>query len=366
MKVLILSCNTGEGHNSAAAAVNEYFSLCGDTCVTENALAFVSNNLSDLMSKGHVFVYRNMPKLFGAGYKIEEKYPPKAFYKAMAKGADNLHKYITENQYDAVICSHIFAAMILTECRKKLELKTPCYLITTDYTCSPGVNMLDLDAVFIAHETLKSEFIEKGVNCPLIASGIPIAQKFFSDTPRKESRESIGISPDSNMVLLSCGSMGCGPIHDLTESLLESLHHSTELCVVCGNNKKLYAELEPFTANSRLHLTGFTDKMYDYINAADVYITKPGGLSTTEAITVGVPLVFVDAVPGCESYNLDIMTESGCAVTAPDVNGLVKVVCDILKDKETSRLAYSSNQKRFVKNGAVCIRNFINNEKNTD
>lgn len=363
MKVLILSCSTGEGHNSAGNAVSEYFKASGIQCDIVNAFNFVSQPLSEFLSKGHVFVYRNMPRLFGVGYKIEEKYPPKSFYRKMAKGAPALAKYIRIGEYDAVICSHIFAAMMLTECRHNFGCGAPAYLIATDYTCSPGANMLDMDAYFIPHEKLAAEFADKGIPSErIVPSGIPVSQKFFSAKPKAQSREELGLPADSSIILLSSGSMGCGPMGELTQKLLDKADYGTKICVICGNNKKLYDELLPLCRDSRLVLEGFTLKMYDYMNSADVYITKAGGLSSTEAVALGVPLVFVAAVPGCESYNISFLTSNNCAVTADSADKITELALDIVKNRTAYSEKFSKGQKSIAGNGAKNIYDYVIND----
>ena len=360
MKVLVLSCSTGEGHNSAGNAVSEYFALKNVHCDMINAFSFVSDMTAKVLSHGHVFVYRNMPRLFGAGYRLEEKYPPKSFYKKMAKGAPALYDFIRRGGYDTVVCSHIFAAMMLTECKRQFAADVFAYLLVTDYTCSPGVNMLDMDAYFIPHEQLASEFTDSGIDAArIVPSGIPVSQRFFSKKPKELSRRELNISENADAVLLSSGSMGCGPVKELARCLLESLSFNAQLCVICGSNRRLFTELEPLTRDKRLRLTGFTPKMFDYMNSADVYITKAGGLSTTEAVTVGVPLDFMDAVPGCESYNISFMTENGCAVTADSDEGIAALSCDILKDKQKARESFAAGREAVVKNGAENVYNYI-------
>ena len=118
MRFLILSCNTGEGHNSAAKAVKEYFESFGDECDIKDALAFWSPEKSKIISKGHVFIYRKMPKLFGVSYRYEENHPPKEgdeslIYELVIKGCDSLEEFLAGSSYEAVLCTHVFSAMMI-------------------------------------------------------------------------------------------------------------------------------------------------------------------------------------------------------------------------------------------------------------
>ena len=122
MKVLILSCNTGGGHNSAAAAISEYFEKMGSRCDIVNALDFLPKARAELISRGHVLAYKYAPKLYGAGYRIGERIPQSHLYEQNAKGADELCRKLFSGSYDVVISVHIFAAMMMTELRVSREI----------------------------------------------------------------------------------------------------------------------------------------------------------------------------------------------------------------------------------------------------
>ena len=119
MRLLILSCNTGEGHNSAAKAIKERFVNGGWQCDIRDALAFWSPEKSKLISKGHVFIYRKMPKLFGVSYRFEENHPPKdgdesLIYELVIKGCNSLYEFLQTEKYDAVVFQSFWGKAITT------------------------------------------------------------------------------------------------------------------------------------------------------------------------------------------------------------------------------------------------------------
>lgn len=124
MRTLILSCNTGEGHNSCARAIKEIYDLHHADCDITDGLAFVSELASDFISWGHTFVYRKLPGLFRWGYSNVEKHPDtlsedSRVYALFSKGVERLHGYICENRYDTVICVHVFPALMMTELKSE-------------------------------------------------------------------------------------------------------------------------------------------------------------------------------------------------------------------------------------------------------
>lgn len=360
MRVLILSCNTGEGHNSAGLALVEAFRSADIACDMKNSLDLLPQSVSRLISGGHVFIYRHCPRLFGWGYRYEEKHTPKFLMEECARGADGLWKVIREGGYDIVICVHIFPALTLTAILKKYKPSIATYFVATDYTCSPGVGESKLDAYFIPHVTLADEFVSCGVPRErLIATGIPVRAVFERKRPRSEVCRELGLPADKQIVLLTCGSMGCGPIRDLTAELKEKMPSDSMLVVICGRNTHLFRRLSAQTEPGRVKVIGYTRRMSDYMDAADVFLTKAGGLSTTEAIIKRLPLIYIDAVPGCEKRNLDFGTKHGVALTAKGVKGLTGVTCRCLQDSAYRQSISETMRQMFPKENAARLCRYV-------
>ena len=346
MRILILSGNTGEGHNSAARAMQEYFCARGCACRILDGLMFLSRTRNELICKSHVFLYRKLPKVYGMGYRLEEYQAQRQPYqkKLNAKAARmtrhslprrkrNLQTCLEEGGYDAVICVHVFAARLMSELRRSGAVHIPCFFLATDYTCSPGVNQLDMDAWLIPHPELIPEFVSYGIpREKLIPTGIPVREGFYRRRPKAEARRELKLPEDGPIALLGCGSMGAASMGRKVLALVEALPKDALLVAICGNNRTLERNLRALIHTPRLQVLGFTDRMSDYMDAADLFITKPGGLSTTEAATKGVPLVLFNAVPGCETRNLEFLLSIGCAVAESGTLSLARCVKQMLED----------------------------------
>lgn len=362
MRVLILSCNTGEGHNSAAKAIAEVLDKRGIEYKIEDALSCFSKMISDLVSKSHIMIYKKAPKVFGAGYRLVENHQPEpgnksAMFELLEKGGKKLKNMIMDGEYTAVISVHVFAAIMVNKVMEESDLAISTYFVPTDYTCYPFVPECAPDKIFVPHESLIPEFIADGVpKDRLMPCRIPIRQAFFEHIKKNEARKALGLPQNKTIVLLACGSMGCGPIKGLTEQLLKECSANTMLVVICGNNKKLYGRINEIAENNYdIKVVGFTTEMSLYMDAADMIVTKPGGLSSTEAATKGLPMIFVNAVPGCETYNLSFYTQGGFGETADSIEGLVELVKKYTED-ESARAALSAKLKSgFALNGAQII-----------
>lgn len=312
MRVLILSANTGGGHNSTALALAEQFEEMNVVCEIADALSMISEKASSFISWGHSYVYRKMPRLFGTAYRFEEKHPPRKIYDYFAKGSVALQEKLLSECFDAVICVHVFAGMMMAEVRCRFGNQIPNYFVATDYTCSPGVASLNADAFFIPHRMLFGEFIRAMIPADkLYATGIPVRNEFYETLDKVEARRQLGLREDGKVVLLGCGSIGCGKLDRHALELANRLPDDATLVVLCGKNEELANDLSRFASDTFV-VVGYTKDVPLYMSAADVYLTKPGGLMTTESIIKRLPMVFIDAVPGCETRNFDFL--SSCEV----------------------------------------------------
>ena len=315
MRILILSANTGGGHNSAAKAIAEQFEKKGIRCEIADCLSYISAKASGFISRGHSYVYRNMPRLFGAGYRFEERHSPNFIRNRCAKGADGLWRKLREG-FDCVICVHVFAGLMMAAVQEKYNVHIRVCFVATDYTCSPGVAEIGADLYFIPHKALREEFVQAGISSEkLYACGIPIVRDFYQPLDQIKAKEALGLPTDKKLTLIGGGSMGAGNLEKEATRLFERMPADSALCVLCGNNRNAYDCLLR-KSNERFFAVPFTDAMPTYMSAADLYITKPGGLTTTEAIAKRLPMVLVHAVPGCETRNFDFLTENGLACGA--------------------------------------------------
>lgn len=342
MKVLILSCNTGEGHNSCAAALEEECRNQNIPCDTEDALRFISPEVSRFISNWHVRIYRHAPGLFRVGYRAAEDHPAQfhegsALYRYLTQGAEKLCGFIAGSGYDTVICTHTFAALMVSEVVKTHlpNLKT-CF-IATDYTCSPSVKDSSLDRYFIPASSLSGDFLGGGVTSErLRACGIPVRQMFRSSVRKEDAKRAFGIPADHKHLVMMCGSMGCGPIMSIARRIRRDLPDDQDLTIVCGTNKQLYRRLQRrFYDVKNVHVRSYVKDMALLMDSADLYLTKPGGISVTEAASMRLPMVFIDAVAGCEEYNKDFFLRTGGAVTGQTPKEIARTSLRLLSDEHT-------------------------------
>ncbi len=371
MRVLILSCNTGEGHNSAAAAVKKAMEDNGVYCEVKDALAFISKGWSSVFSHGHVLMYRHAPWLFKFGYHSAEKHrgifkEKSLIYRFFGLGAKKLYNYLQNGNFDVIIAPHVFAALMVSTVKKRYGLQAKTYFLSTDYTCSPSTEQSNLDTYFIPSDLLSEEFV--GCDIPrekLVASGIPVRKDFFVFSAKEDAKKALGLSADKIHLLMMCGSMGCGPMKRLAKKLSKMLTDKQELTIICGTNKHLFKRLNrKFKSIPNIYVKGFADNVSLFMDSADIYITKPGGISTSEAAVKGLPMVFINAVAGCEIYNMHYFIQHGGAVTAEGVTALANICMDIATNPNSLKNMSAAVKAVSPPDSSEFIFNYIYGENN--
>lgn len=363
MRILLLSANTGEGHNSSAKAIMEVLRTKNMVCEMLDCLAFLSPGFSKFISDWHVRIYQYGGKIFDKGYRfMENKANPDNFnplYELLSLGSGKLRDTLMEGRYDCVVCVHPFAGVMVTEMRRSWGLEIPTLLVATDYTCCPTVEQSQLDTYFVPAAEICAEFTAAGISPQnQLVCGIPVRQEFYRPGNRSLAREQLQISEDAVTVLVMCGSMGCGPLQKIAEETLSQMPQNGIMVAVCGRNEKLRGEMEQI-ADPRLRVTGFIENFPTYLDAADLVISKPGGLSSTEAANKHVPMVFINTVGGCENHNFDHFLAKGYAVGSKDAEEVVRMAIRMIWDREGRNIMRENLRRDFCTNTTEVIANHI-------
>lgn len=313
MKFLILSTATGQGHNSAASAVAE--SLRARGCRTEvlDVLKLKNESVSNRISRLYSGVTLHAPRFFHELYLIGEYVSSPGgrspIFRLNTLYAERLYREILRLEPDVIVCTHIFSAQAVTWLRERHGLNMTTVGIATDYTCIPFWEESALDAYVIPSPNLTGEFVSRGIPAHrLVPIGIPVRPEFLKHTPKAEARRSFGLTA-AHIFLVMGGSMGYGNIDAIAEALASAVPDS-QIVVLCGSNERLLHKMQ--TLGSVIPMS-YTDRVCTLMDAADVVLTKPGGLSSTEAIAKRIPTVLTHPIPGCEQRNAEFLRSNGAA-----------------------------------------------------
>lgn len=367
MKILILSCDTGEGHNSAGRAVREAAELKGHTVEMMDMFLLSGKRTSHAVAGAYVGIVKHIPFFFGFIYKvgmlISSSRRKSPVYFANALLGKKLASYIAKHDFDIVVTPHLYPAETMTYMKKKKLLHIPAVAVGTDYTCIPFWEETDCDYYVLPHEALKKSCVRRGIPAEkLLAFGIPVAKSCRRNTSREQAREKLGLDTKGRYFLAAGGSMGAGDLSELVKKLLEGTAQE-KILVICGSNRKAEQKLKKeFCKQPRVQILGFTTQMSLYLKACDVLFTKPGGLTSTEAAVTGVPMIHTAPIPGCETVNRKFFMKAGMSWSAITLNGQVEKGIQLMNDPEAVAQMVSAQKKQIHGDAVEKLYEFISGE----
>ncbi len=337
-KVLLLSVGTGEGHNSAARAIAEVLRARKIACEIVDSVSFLSARAQKRAVRVYSRIIRHTPLLFGLGYAIGAAYDklrlPSPIRWYHSRYADRLYRYIADGGFDCVICTHLFSMHTATAVRRAYLPDLPCYGVLTDYTAIPFYRGTDLDAYFVPDKRTRDMLTRKQIPSErILQSGIPVSPRFSSDMTRQQARALLGIDPDKKVVVIASGGAGCGKIRRLCKALAARTDERCAIYVFTGKNARLKSRVERAVgAHSSVTALAFTPDIPLYVKAADLAMTKPGGLSATEIAVSGTPMLLMRAIPGCETCNRRYFVRRNVAIYCNTHRKAVREALRFLRD----------------------------------
>lgn len=345
MKGLIFSITTGQGHNQTAKVMSEELEKSGVQCKYMDVYEYIHPKLSETIDKLYLMSTKNVPKVFGAGYRMLEQREgggnfsfPVMTNKVLAK---KLLKLVDMEEPDFIICTHVFAALLVTCLRDYFQKSFHTIGIVTDYTIHPFWEDTKLDYYVTASELLEHQGMKKGIAPSKIKPfGIPIAPKFAQKRSKKEAFSMLGI-PEKKTVMVMSGSMGFGKMTDGIQEL-DRLPFDFQIVTICGNNKKLKEQIDNLELRKDIYNYGYVDNVDVFMDAAECIVTKPGGLTTSEALAKGLPMIMNNPVPGQEDRNVEFLLNAGAALKISDTFSLSDAIYQLFLNEERLESLYRS------------------------
>jgi processive 1,2-diacylglycerol beta-glucosyltransferase len=339
-RILVLSGSVGAGHLRAAQAVELALRRLVPDAVVRNVdvLELTNAAFRQVYGKAYLDLVNKAPHVLGFFYDLMDQPSKSGKHRAdrlrLAWQRMNLKKFsklICGEQWDLAINTHFLPAEIIAALRREGKCALPQVTVTTDFeTHRLWVNS-PCELFFTATAEGALYLQSWGVPAGLTrVTGIPIHPVFAEEKDRGDCLRRQGLVGDRPIVLQLSGGFGVGPIKRIFEQLL-TVERPLEIVAVAGRNEEVRAELQAATVPERHHVKvlGFTDQIDELMAAADIVLSKPGGLTTSETLARGVAMVVVNPIPGQESRNSDYLLENGAAIKvnnlatlAHKVNGL--------------------------------------------
>jgi processive 1,2-diacylglycerol beta-glucosyltransferase len=332
---------------AAASALDEaWHALRPDDLVDRVDLGkFFSPLHRKIVSDGYVKLVNHAPELWGMMFAKTDK--PKmagALNRVRAIFPSNSRlrfgRYVREFKPDVVLCTHYFPLETLNHLRRKRGGPRPMAVsIITDFEAHALWMDGCVDLYCVAAEETKARLVARGAAPEnVVVTGIPISAKFSAKLNPRAVRKSLGLRDDLPVLLVPSGGFGMGPVAQILAEL-DRVARPFQTVVVTGRNEELRRTLAAQDRKHPTHVLGFVSNMHELMAVADLLITKPGGLTSSEALAMGKPLFILNPIPGQEAANSDFLLERGAAAKVNRVEDLPYRIEQLLGSRKLAEMA---------------------------
>jgi processive 1,2-diacylglycerol beta-glucosyltransferase len=262
--------------------------------------------------------------------------------------AGNLRPLIERERPDVVVCTHAFPSGAMAEYKKLYDDAPPVVGIVTDFAIHAFWIHSNIEGYCVATDAMRDILISRGVEPQrIVVSGIPVDPRFARTAePIESMRERLGLPRDRHIALIMGGGLGFGPLERILQSL-DSVAAPIAAVVIAGRNSRVERRVLASAQSVAypVRVLRFVENVYDYLHAADVFVTKPGGLSTAEGLAAEVPMVLCKPIPGQEERNVRVLTDWGAALRVRSLDELPGALTTALTDSGRRRRMVAAAQR---------------------
>ncbi len=367
MRILILSASTGGGHLRASSALKTYILNHDSNSTVEivDTLKYVSPLLNKTVTEGYEQLAKKSPKVYGAMYKTANIDICKSFLAAFnSLFSKKLIPLLSEFNPDIIISTHPFATEMVSNLKDTYNITIPLVCIMTDYAPHKAWIGDNVDAYVVSNDDMVDMMVDIGVNKDIIYPyGIPIEDSFHLSNNKDNTLSELGLSEGKPTILIMAGSFGVTDILKIYNNITK-IDIDFQIIVITGRNKKLYEAFEKLLDNSietsstiskvskalsekiafssktqeskpkPTKLIYFTNEVHKYMQVADLIITKPGGLTISEALACNLPMAIFNAIPGQEEENAEFLINNNMAVKLEKGSTCAKTIENLLSNRK--------------------------------
>lgn len=353
MKICVVYATAGAGHRKAAEAL--YDGLKAHTTfdiVLIDALDYTSKFYKYMYSQSYTFLISKIPWLwafFFALLDIPVLLPLVRFFRRIHNGinAQVLSDYFIRENFDVIFSTHFFPNEVAAYLKRKGKIKSKIICSITDFDVHSIWVLPGIDCYTVATDWTKEKICKFGIDARTVFPyGIPTHEKFSLIRDIPQLKQKLGLKEDVFTVLIATGSFGIGPIGEIIDRL-----RNIQVMVVCGHNKNLFDSLKQ-RQKELVKIHGLVNNMDELMAVSDAMITKPGGLSISEALVNGLPLVFFNAIPGQETNNIKVLKSYGVGISGFPMEEIAQILNQFQSSPEEYRKA-QEKAKAIAKPSAV-------------
>lgn len=327
---------------------------------TVDSYKYAASVFSKVVADGYIGMVKTVPQVYSFIYDRAERatHVPKFRRFVSQYTAANLRRLVDERKPDIVVCTHAFPCGVMAEYKRQFDPDLPVVGIVTDFVVHPFWIYPNIDAYSVATPEMRATLAGRGVLPErILLSGIPVDPRFAAPRlPVDELRAQLDLPRDRRIVLIMGGGVGIGPLDKMMRAL-GNLEVPLAAAVIVGNNKRLEKRVIAAAEHTAypLRVFGFVNNVFDYMHASDVLLSKPGGLTTSEALSAQIPMILVKPLPGQEERNTRYLVTRRAAIRARGEQGLADAVSDVLQSSERRAQLHESMALLRNPNAALCV-----------
>ncbi|MDD5129573.1 MAG: glycosyltransferase [Candidatus Omnitrophica bacterium] len=329
MKVLIIHASAGAGHRRAAEAIYSYLKENSPELdlVLLDALDKTNALFKFDYTKGYSFLVHYATKLWHWAFLATDCKFLRPVSRALARiinsiNSQKLIQYFIHENPDVIVSTHFLPSELAADLKNQHRISSKLITVITDYGVHPFWISGGTDLYVVASDFTKERLVMEGVDAGRVSVlGLPFDPKFLRHFDRRILCHKLGIDHKQFTVLLMTGSFGLGPLEEITEAL----HKDCQVLVVCAGNEKLYEKLLKRNLEN-VKVFGFISNTEELMAAAQVIITKPGGATITEVLIMELPVVFISAIPGQETANVEALSGYGIGITPKNIEEIKRYI----------------------------------------
>jgi processive 1,2-diacylglycerol beta-glucosyltransferase len=331
IRVLIASASAGTGHVRAAEAVRLAFSARGDVARADHVdvLDLAPRWLRSTYAGGFELLAARAPRVWGELYHRTDGETDAARWGAVSHRMlfAPFRRLLLESGWDMVVCTHFLPAQLAAG----QPGMPPFALVATDFTIHRFWAQRRVARFFVATGDAAADLRRRAPWALITPTGIPVDPSFSHPPHRHEARERLGLRPEAPVALVMGGGLGIG-IADMARGVAAAPVPGLQVVVLAGANHAAQVELAPLATSARIRVLGYVKNVHELMAAADVVVSKPGGLTTSEALAMGCPLVVTRAMPGHEEANAREVVRHGAGIHAPRPHLLGPALAQLFND----------------------------------
>ncbi len=370
-KILIFYASYGGGHLSAANSIKQYIDENFDGFDTElvDCMLYVNKSINKITTAAYKEMAKKFPWAWGEVYRHSQR-GTIAHISSTANNlmARKLLKLLKETTPDLIISTHPFGSQMVSYLKRKALVDCKLATIMTDFAPHEQwlVGKEQVDYFFVSHEKMRQSLIDVGISeNKVFATGIPLSNRFLMHYNKLEIMNSFELNPDKKVILFfGGGEFGLGreqTIKILKSFILHSVNH--QIVAIAGKNDKMKLSFDKLVSKMQaediVKVLPYTDKVPELMSISDLVVTKPGGLTTTESLASGLPIVAINPIPGQEEENAKFLEKSGVAIWLKKQDDFDAVIADLLSDEQKLHQMRVNTKLLAKKNSTRDICNII-------